>query len=116
MFFEFPGPLKSHDLQDLLRSDKAIKYPFVKRPLAEKEMSGIPMTPAERDLRTRSDFVFGVDWNELGDKLLADIQLSGITIAGLSSAVRSQLVQGSNLLIRRPPSVKLNTNGPHSLT
>lgn len=120
MFFEFTGPFKNHDLQDLLRSDENIKFPFVKRPLVGVEISCIPRTPAENDLRTRSNFVFGCDWNELEADLVIDIQqCAQIRMAGLSSVSRSCTVAISaevNLLTRMPPSVKLNISGHHSLT
>lgn len=90
MFFEFTGPFKSHDLQELLRSDKNIKYPFAKRPLVQEEMSGFLQTPAENDLRTRTDFVFGCDWNELGEGVVERMLLTKeSSIAGLSSVSRS---------------------------
>ena len=102
MFFEFTGPFRSHDLQDLFKSDKNIKYPFIKRPIVQEDTSKLLQTPAENDLRTRSDFVFGCDWNELEEEvvgtMLANKQYS---MAGLSSISRSCAVA---ILIEVKPS------------
>lgn len=54
---EFSGPFKSHDVCQLARQEEAIKFPLVKRdPL--REASATLQTPAEVDLRSKSDFVF----------------------------------------------------------
>lgn len=53
---EFSGPFKSHDLQELLRGNKEIKFPIIRRPPDQKE-SKILQTPAEEDFRSRSDFL-----------------------------------------------------------
>ena len=53
---EFSGPFKSHDLQELLRGNKEIKFPIIRRPPDQRE-SKILQTPAEEDFRSRSDFL-----------------------------------------------------------
>lgn len=57
IIFEFSGPFKSHNLHELVRGEKAIKFPLVKRDPFKKP-SDTFQTPAEVDLRSRSDFVF----------------------------------------------------------
>ncbi|MCJ1345292.1 hypothetical protein MMC31_003498 [Peltigera leucophlebia] len=57
IIFEFSGPFKSHNLHELVRGEQAIKFPLVKRDLFKKASNTL-QTPAEVDLRSRSDFVF----------------------------------------------------------
>lgn len=57
IIFEFSGPFKSHNLHELVRGEQAIKFPLVK-PDPFKKPSDTLQTPAEVDLRSRSDFVF----------------------------------------------------------
>ena len=57
ILYEFSGPFKTHDLYELAKGEEGIKYPMIKRfPL--EEASEILQTPAESDLRSRSDSVF----------------------------------------------------------
>ena len=54
ILYEFSGPFKTHDLYELAKGEEGIKYPMIKRfPL--EEASEILQTPAESDLRSRSD-------------------------------------------------------------
>lgn len=90
MIFEFTGPFNSHNLQDLSRSNKNIKYPFFKRFHNQEAMSQLLQTPTEIDLRFRTDFVFGCKLNKLGKDVLRAINLSKswdvAGVAGISLA------------------------------
>lgn len=57
LLFEFLGPFRAHNLHELRKGDGAIKYPLIKRD-ASREKSQNLQTPAQDDLRSRSDFVF----------------------------------------------------------
>lgn len=93
MIFEFTGPFKSHNLQDLLRREENLKYPFVKRPVGRAGMPALLQTSAESDISSRSDFVFACDWKELGDPVMerarafqANFKLPGLSLASRSCA------------------------------
>ena len=64
---EFSGPFKSHDVCQLARREEAIKFPLVKRdPL--REASATLQTPAEVDLRSKSDCVCSLNRGLFIDK------------------------------------------------
>lgn len=90
MIFEFTGPFKSHNLQELLLREQNIKYPFVKRPVGR---AGILQTSVENDICSWSDFVFACDWKDLGDPVMerarafqANFKLPGLSLASRSCA------------------------------
>lgn len=62
ILYEFSGPFKSHDRRELRMGDEAIKFPIVKRD-PDMEESNVLQTPAEVDLRARSDFAFAASTN-----------------------------------------------------
>ena len=93
MIFEFTGPFKNHNLQELLRREGNMKYPFVKRPLGRAAMPALLQTSAENDICSQSDFVFACDWKELGDGVMerarafqANFKLPGLSLASRSCA------------------------------
>ena len=59
LLYEYTGPFKNHDSAELSKGDEGIKFPIIKG-----EKSRYLQTPAEEDLRNRSDFVFtaSIDW------------------------------------------------------
>lgn len=57
LLFEFLGPFKAHNIRELLKGDKAIKYPLVKCDSSQEKSEWL-QTPAKDDLRSRSDFFF----------------------------------------------------------
>lgn len=87
IILEFPGPFKSHNLKELLKGDEGIKYSIVKRN-SPKEESQFLQTPAEEDLRSRSDFVFAASADVLGKKIRKISQLFG-TVPCVSNGGRT---------------------------
>ena len=86
---EFSGPFTSHNLHELMAGDQAVKYPLIKRdPL--KEEFDILRTPAEIDLRARSDFVFAASTKCLEQRIVGKILSLGVDhpIPGLSNHLR----------------------------
>ena len=81
LLFEFPGPFKSHNLHELVRGEQAIKFPLVKRDPFRKAWDTL-QTPAEVDLRSRSDFVFAAS-TEVYVKLIQTLTDS-FSIPGVS--------------------------------
>lgn len=57
MLCEFSGPFKPHDIHELAKGELAIRFPLVKRD-SFRPASKTFQTPAEVDIRSRSDFVF----------------------------------------------------------
>lgn len=57
MLCEFSGPFKPHDIRELAKGELAIRFPLVKRD-SFRPASKTFETPAEVDIRSRSDFVF----------------------------------------------------------
>ena len=90
ILYEFSGPFKSHNLHELMAGDQAIKYPIIKRDLL-RQKSAILQTPAEMDLRARSDIVFAASTRILGQNIVDIIQNLGVDhpISGLSNNLRS---------------------------
>ena len=86
ILYEHSGPFKNHDPDELSKGDEGIKFPIIKR-----EKSAYLQTPAEEDLRGRSDFVFTAssDWFDIRiwDKIQVNSELSGFP--GLSNNLRS---------------------------
>ena len=72
---EFSGPFKSHDLKELLKEDEGIKFPIVKCH-GNQPKSDILQTPAEEDLRSRSDFVFAASTSLLSKKVMLKMSLA----------------------------------------
>lgn len=93
MIFDVSGPFKTHNLQDLLRREDKVKFPFVKRPVGRAGMPALLQTSAENDIGFQSDFVFACDWKELGDPVIerarafqANFKLPGLSLASRSCA------------------------------
>lgn len=93
MIFEFSGPFKNHNLQELLRREENLKYPFIKRPAGRAGMPTLLQHSAKYDISSRSDFVFACDWKELGDPVMerarafqANFKLPGLSLASRSCA------------------------------
>ena len=83
---EFPGPFKSHQPTELGKGDDFIKYPLVKHnKLTEK--SEKLQTPAEVDLRARSDFVFAASRKYFDEDIIKHINIRGMEgrLPGFSS-------------------------------
>ena len=74
---EFSGPFKSHNLYELMAGDQAIKYPLIKRDRL-RQKPAILQTPAEIDLRARSDIVFAASTKILGQSIVDIIQDLGV--------------------------------------
>ena len=57
------GPFKTHNLREMAKGDEGIRYPIIKLAPYEAKWK-VLQTPAEEDLRARSDFVFAasLDW------------------------------------------------------
>ena len=77
LLHEFSGPFKSHNILELMRGDEGIRYPIVKRDPLQKESTSL-QTPAEEDLRSRSDFVFAASTDWAGGKFSYDILVSDV--------------------------------------
>ena len=71
---EFSGPFKSHDLQELSRGNEGIRLPIIKRH-HDQEISKILQTPAEEDLRSRSDFVFAATTSLFTEDVLSNFSI-----------------------------------------
>ena len=80
ILYEFSGPFKSHDLQELKRGDEGVKYPFIKHVQDEEKFESL-QTPANEDLRARSDFVFAASLNWFREEVRLGIKLRGKTFS-----------------------------------
>ena len=72
---EFSGPFKSHDLTELSKGDEGIRFPLVKCH-GNQPKSNILQTPAEEDLRSRSDFVFAASTSLLSHEVMQIMSLA----------------------------------------
>lgn len=86
IFLEFSGPFKSHHLHELKKGNQAIKFPLIKRD-PYTEQSDILQTPAEVDLRARSDLVFAASTKFFSKSVREAIRLlsQNYSIPGLSN-------------------------------
>lgn len=80
---EFSGPFKSHDLKELSKGDEGIRFPLVKCH-GNQLRSNILQTPAEEDLRSRSDFVFAASNSLFSEDVTFRINLA-VNVPCLSS-------------------------------
>ena len=73
ILYDFSGPFKSHDPEELKKGDKGIKYPLTKRYQNEEKLDFL-RTAAKEDLRARSDFVFAASLNWFGKRVQSKIK------------------------------------------
>ena len=90
ILYGFSGPFEYHDLQGLKRGDEGVKYPFIKHVQDEEEFEYL-QTPANEDLRARSDFVFAASINWFERLVQSKIKLIGnsFSVPCVSNNLRS---------------------------